>query len=111
MLGQLRSGSKAPSTRLDSLGCVGYLRGVNRLIAYLRENVMLDFQGDLSVERVRELLSGDDSRDARNLLAKVVSEGKVEDMLLVLTDVLLEVVQTALSDEVMREQLRMYMDS
>ena len=47
MLGQLRAGSKAPSTRLDSLGSVGYLRGVNRLIAYLRENVMLDFQGDL----------------------------------------------------------------
>ena len=72
---------------------------------------MLDFQGDLSVEKVRELLTGDDSRDARNLLAKVVSEGKVEDMLLVLTDVLLDVVKNALTDEVMREQLRMYMDS
>jgi len=72
---------------------------------------MLDFQGDLSIERVRELLAGDDSRDARNLLAKVVREGKVDDMLLVLTDVLLEVVQNALSDDVMREQLRMYTDS
>jgi hypothetical protein len=84
---------------------------VNRLISYLRENLMLDFQGDLTVEKVRELLTGDDSRDARNLLAKVVSEGKVEDMLLVLTDVLLDVVKSALTDEVMREQLRMYMDS
>ena len=84
---------------------------VNRLIAYLRENLMLDFQGDLTVEKVRELLAGDDSRDARNLLAKVVNEGKVEDMLLVLTDVLLEVVTNALTDEVMREQLRMYTDS
>lgn len=96
---------------LDSPEGVGYLRRVNRLIAYLRENLMLDFQGDLTVERVRELLAGDDSRDARNLLAKLVSEGKVEDMLLVLTDVLLEVVQNALTDEVMREQLRMYTDS
>jgi hypothetical protein len=84
---------------------------VNRLIAYLRENLMLDFQGDLTVEKVRELLAGDDSRDARNLLNKVVTEGKVEDMLLVLTDVLLEVVQNALTDEVMREQLRMYTDA
>jgi hypothetical protein len=90
---------------------VGYLRGVNRLIAYLREHVILDFQGDLTVEKVRDLLAGDDSRDARNLLAKLVSEGKVEDMLLVLTDVLLEAVQTALTDDVMREQLRMYTDS
>jgi hypothetical protein len=84
---------------------------VLRLIAYLRENLMLDFQGDLTVERVRELLAGDDTRDARNLLAKVVNEGKVEDMLLVLTDVLLEVVQNALTDDVMREQLRTYTDS
>ena len=88
-----------------------YLPVVNRLIAYLRENLMLDFQGDLTVEKVRELLTGDDSRDARNLLAKVVNEGKVEDMLLVLTDVLLEVVTNALTDDVMREQLRMYTDS
>ena len=84
---------------------------MNRLIAYLRENLMLDFQGDLTVEKLRELLSGDDSRDARNLLAKVVNVGKVEDMLLVLTDVLLEVVTNALTDDVMREQLRMYTDS
>ena len=90
---------------------MGYFGGVNRLIAYLRENLMLDFQGDLTVERVRELLAGDDSRDARNLLSKLVNEGKVEDMLLVLTDVLLEVVQNALTDDVMREQLRMYTDS
>ena len=98
----------------DLLRCVKgrcISRSVNRLIAYLRENLMLDFQGDLSVEKVRELLAGDDSRDARNLLSKVVNEGKVEDMLLILTDVLLEVVQNALTDDVMREQLRMYTDS
>jgi hypothetical protein len=84
---------------------------VNRLIAYLRENLILDFQGDLTVDKVRELLAGDDSRDAKNLHAKVVSEGKVEDMLLVLSDVLLETVQNALTDDVMRENLRTYMDS
>ncbi|MCE9574067.1 MAG: hypothetical protein K8W52_13055 [Deltaproteobacteria bacterium] len=84
---------------------------MNRLIAYLRENVILDFQGDLSVERVRELLAGDDSRDTRALLSKVVNDGKVEDMLLVLTDCLLEAVQTALTDDVLREQLRMYTQS
>lgn len=72
---------------------------------------MIDFQGDLSVAKVRELLAGDDSRDAKNLLAKLVAERKVEDMMLVLADCLLEPVQKALSDDVMREQLRMYADS
>jgi hypothetical protein len=110
MLGHPGSGGKGPR-ELDSLGCVGYLRDVNRLIAYLRQHVILDFSGDLTVEQVRELLSGDDSRDARNLLARLVSEGKVEDMLLVLSDCLLETVQNALTDDAVREQLRMYSDS
>jgi hypothetical protein len=84
---------------------------VNRLIEYLRQNILIDFQGDLSVAKVRELLAGDDSRDAKALLTKLVADRKVEDMLVVLADCLTEPVQKALSDEVMREQLRTYSDS
>ena len=90
---------------------VRYLVRVNRLIEYLRQNLMIDFQGDLSVAKVRELLAGDDSRDAKTLLTKLVADRKVEDMLVVLADCLLEPVQKALPDDVMREQLRMYSES
>ena len=90
---------------------VRYLVAVNRLIDYLRQNLMIDFQGDLSVAKVRELLAGDDSRDAKAVLAKLVADRKVEDMLVVLADCLLEPVQRALTDDVMREQLRMYSES
>lgn len=90
---------------------VRYLVRVNRLIDYIRQNVMIDFQGDLSVAKVRELLAGDESRDARALLTKLVADRKVEDMLVVLADCLLETVQKALSDDVVREQLRMYAES
>ena len=84
---------------------------MNRLIAYLRENLVLDFQGELTIEMVREFLRDDESRDARSLLGKLVADRKVDDMILVLADCLLEHVQTALSDEVMREQLRTYSES
>ena len=84
---------------------------MNRLIDYLRQHLIIDFQGDLTVAKVRELLAGDDSRDAKALLAKLVADRKVEDMMLVLADCLLEPVQHALTDEVVREQLRMYSDS
>ena len=90
---------------------VRYLRGVNRLIEYLRQNLMIDFQGDLSVAKVKELLAGDDSREAKSLLGKLVADRKVEDMLVVLADCLTEPVQKALTDDVVREQLRMYADS
>jgi len=72
---------------------------------------MIDFQGDLTVGKVRELLAGDDTRDAKALLTKLVADKKIEDMILVLADCLLEPVQRALTDEVMREQLRMYSES
>ena len=88
-----------------------YFRRVNRLIEYLRPNMMIDFQGDLSVAKVRELLAGDETRDAKTLLAKLVADRKVEDFILVLADCLGEAVQKALTDDVMREQIRMYAES
>lgn len=84
---------------------------VNRLIEYLRQNLMIDFQGDLTVAKVRELLAGDETRDAKNLLAKLVADRKVEDFIIVLADCLAEQVQATLTDEVMREQIRMYAES
>ncbi len=81
------------------------------MIEYLRQHLMIDFQGDLTVGKVRELLAGDDSRDAKTLQAKLVADRKVEDMMLVLADCLLEHVQRSLTDEVMREQIRMYSES
>src|SRR5262245_2970982 len=102
------AGSRCVLIRAASLR---YLVVVNRLIEYLRQNILIDFQGELSVAKVRELLAGDDSRDAKVLLAKLVADRKVEDMLVVLADCLTEPVQKALTDDVMREQLRMYSES
>lgn len=84
---------------------------MNRLIEYLRQNLMIDFQGDLNVGMVRELLAGDESRDAKQLLAKLVAERSVDEMMLVLADCLLEHVQRSLTDDVMRENIRMYSES
>ena len=90
---------------------VGYVGGVNRLVAYLRDHVFVDFQGELNVDKVRELLAGDDSRDAKVLLARVTRDKGTDDMMVALADCLLEVVQKALTDEVMREQLRAYVEA
>lgn len=84
---------------------------VKQLIAYLRENMILDFQGDLSLEQLREFVAGDDSRAAKALLAKVVEERGVENMLVVLADCLVEQVRGALTDDVIRDQLSAYAES
>lgn len=84
---------------------------MNRLIAYLRENLILDFQGDLSIEDVRTYLKDDDSREARALLATLVETGRVDDMMLVLADCLAEEVRKQLTDDTVRAQLRSYAES
>ena len=81
------------------------------LIAYLRENMILDFQGDLTLEMLRDFLRDDDSREARALLSKIVEDRGVNDMMIVLADCLLEVVQKAISDETIREQMQTYAES
>ncbi len=84
---------------------------MKELIAYLRSNVILDFQGDLDLETVRGFLKHDNSGLARKMMAKVVQDGGTDEMILVLADCLVEIVQDALTDEVISEQLRMYAES
>ena len=84
---------------------------MNQLIQYFRENMILDFQGDLTLEMVRDFLKEDNSREARALLGKLVEERGVSEMMIVLADCLLEVVRSSLTDDRIREQLRIYAES
>jgi hypothetical protein len=84
---------------------------VKELVRYLLENMYLDFQGDISVERVREFLREDDSREARQLLSKIIEEKGVDDLLITLADCLKDHIRSGVSEETIREQLQLYSDS
>jgi hypothetical protein len=71
---------------------------------------MLDFEG-VTADELRQLLAGDDTRDAKQLLAKLRKDEQVDEMMLVLADCLLEHVQRALTDDVIRENIRAYSES
>lgn len=84
---------------------------MKELIKYLLDKLFLDFQGEISLETVRTFLREDDSREARQLLAKLIEEHGVEDMLTTLADCLKEHIQSGINEKVIREQLSMYSDS
>ncbi len=84
---------------------------MKQLIAFLLDHAMLDFSGDLSLEMVKDFLQGDDSREGRALLTKLMKDGGVEDMVVTLADCLQEYLRTGLNEDVMREQLRTYAES
>jgi hypothetical protein len=84
---------------------------VKELVRYLMENIYLDFQGDVSMERVRSFLRDDDSREARALLNKLIEDKGIEDMLITLADCLREQIRSGIQEEGIREQLNLYSDS
>ncbi|HEX2573538.1 MAG TPA: hypothetical protein VH877_28570 [Polyangia bacterium] len=84
---------------------------MKQLIAYLIDNMILDFQGDLTLEMVRDFLRDDDSREGRALLAKLVEERGVNGMMITLADCLQEFIRTGINEEVVREQIRTYAES
>jgi uncharacterized protein YeeX (DUF496 family) len=84
---------------------------VNQLIAYLLDHLILDFQGDLTLEMVRSYLRDDESKESRALLNKLVEDRGVSDMMITLADCLQEYIKTGISDQTVRDQIRLYADS
>jgi len=84
---------------------------VKELVEYLLKNLYIDFQGEISVERVREFLRQDDSREARKVLAKIIEEEGVDDLLLTLADCLREHLRHGINEDVVREQVNLYAES
>ena len=81
------------------------------LIAYLLDNLILDFKGDLTLEMVRDFLRDDESREARALLSKLVEDRGVSDMMITLADCLQDSLRTGITEESVREQVRTYAES
>jgi hypothetical protein len=84
---------------------------VKALIAYLLDNLILDFKGDLTLEMVRDFLREDESREARALLSKLVEDRGVSDMMITLADCLQDTIRTGITEESVREQVRTYAES
>jgi len=84
---------------------------VKELVSYLFQNLYLDFQGEISVEQVREFLREDESREARQLLSKIIEEKGIDDLLITLADCLREYIRTGVNEDIIREQLQTYSDS
>lgn len=84
---------------------------MKQLIAYLLENMILDFQGNLTLEMVRDFLRDDESRESRLLLSKLVEDRGVSDMMITLADCLQDALRNAITEDTVRDQIRTYAES
>ncbi len=84
---------------------------MKELVRYLIENMYLDFQGEISLETVKNFLREDDGKDSRQLLNKLIEEKGVDDMLITLADCLKEQLANGINEKSVRDQLMTYSDS
>ena len=84
---------------------------MNQLISYLLDNLILDFQGELDLEMVRDFLKNDESKEAKSLYARVVADGGVDDLLVVLADCLKDYIREGINENTVHEQMRTYIES
>ncbi len=84
---------------------------MKELIRYLIDNLYLDFQGEISLDTCRQFLRGDESREAKQLLQKIIEDKGVDELLITLADCLKDHIRTGVNDQVVREQLQMYSES
>ena len=84
---------------------------MKELVRYLLENLYLDFQGEISLDTVRQFLRGDESREAKQLLAKLIEDKGVDELLLTLADCLKDHIRSGVNETVVREQLQLYSES
>lgn len=84
---------------------------VKELVRYLLENAIIDFQGDITMEKVREFLRDDDTREARSLLSKLIDDKGVEDLLITIADCLKDHIPNGITDDTVRQQLVTYSES
>jgi hypothetical protein len=84
---------------------------LNQLASYLLDNLILDFQGDMTLDMVRSFLKEDDSREAKGLLAKLVEDRGVSEMMICIADCLRENIASGIKLDNIKDQLSVYSES
>lgn len=84
---------------------------MNQLARYLMEHMYIDFDGSISIDEVRQLLRDEDSRESRALLAKLIEDKGIDEMMIAVAEILKDYLRTGISEGVIREQLMTYGES
>jgi hypothetical protein len=84
---------------------------VDALATYLIGHIVLDFNGEVSMEQINTLLLEDGSALAKKLRSRLIQEGGPDDFLLVLADCLRESLRRGINEEAVKEQIDLYLNA
>ena len=84
---------------------------MNELAQYLLDNLILDFEGEVTTDTVRAFLRKDESGLSRALLQKIIEDNGIEELLIAVADCLSGNIGTGIDASVIREHLITYSES
>ena len=84
---------------------------MNELAKYLIENLIFDFEGEVTADAFRAFLREDSSGDARALMQKIIEDNGIEELLITLADCLTENLASGITPDVIQQQLVAYSES
>ncbi len=84
---------------------------MNELARYLVDHIVIDFDGAITIEQARQFLRDEDTRESRSLLAKLIEDKGIEDLMVTVADCLKDHIRTGINETVVRTQLNMYSES
>ncbi|QQR88800.1 MAG: hypothetical protein IPJ88_11230 [Myxococcales bacterium] len=84
---------------------------MNELVQYLLQHAYIDFEGDITMDKVRQFLREDDSRESRALLSKLIEDKGLDEFLVTIADCLKEYIGKGVTPEVVKDQLNIYSES
>ena len=84
---------------------------MNELAQYLLENIIFDFEGEVTAESVRAFLRQDNNGEARGLMQKIIEDKGIDELLLTLADCLTANLATGITPDVIKEHLTSYAES
>ncbi|MBO6938852.1 MAG: hypothetical protein JJ863_28040 [Deltaproteobacteria bacterium] len=84
---------------------------MKELARYLVDNIVIDFDGAITMDQVRQFLRDEDSRESRALLSKLIDDRGVSDLMVTVADCLKDHIRSGINEDVVRDQLQMYSES
>ncbi len=84
---------------------------MNELAQYLIDNILLDFEGEVTAETVRAYLRKDDSPQAMALLQRISEEKGIDDLLLAIADMLTQELTKKFTSAEVKEHLVNYSEA
>ena len=84
---------------------------MDELVSYIMQHLVLDLDGDITMDDINQMLVRDGSQLARDLRARLIAEQGPNEFLLVIVDCLRESLRDGINEDKVLDQVKFYLEA